>query len=88
VAVKPVPDGFQSAIPALVVQEAAKAIEFYQIAFGAKEIMRMPDPKGNIVHAEIKIGNSLFMLSDEFPDMHAHSPNKYGGTPVSFYLYD
>jgi PhnB protein len=86
-AVKPVPDGYHTATPYLVVQNAANAIEFYKKAFGATELMRMPGPGGRIMHAEIKIGDSPIMLADESPEMGHRSPQSLGGTPVSLLLY-
>ena len=86
-AVKPVPDGYHTATPYLVVQNAANAIEFYKKAFGATELMRMPGPGGRIMHAEIKIGDSPIMLADESPEMGIRSPQSLGGTPVSLLLY-
>src|SRR5882762_3036132 len=62
--VKPVPEGFHTATPSLVVHDAAKALEFYKKAFGAEERMRMPGPNGQIMHAEIKIGNGIIMIAD------------------------
>jgi len=85
--VKPVPDGYHTATPYLIVDGGASALEFYQRAFGAKEIMRVPAPGGKVGHAEIKIGNSFIMLADEAPDMDARSPKSYGGSPVSILLY-
>lgn len=85
---KPVPDGFHSATPYLIIKGAAPAIDFYKQVFGATELMRMADPSGRIRHAEIKIGDSPFMLTDEnpeFPDW--LSPASRGGTPVHIYLY-
>ncbi len=85
--VKPIPEGYHTATPYLVVKNAASAIEFYKKAFGATELMRMADPSGRVMHAEIKIGNSPIMLADEFPEMGARSPQAYGGSPVSIFLY-
>ncbi|HEV7226688.1 MAG TPA: VOC family protein [Pirellulales bacterium] len=85
--VKPIPDGYHSVTPYLIVDGAAKALDFYQRAFGAKELFRMPHPDGKIGHAEIKIGDSPIMLADEFPEMGARSPQSLGGTPVSIMLY-
>jgi len=85
--VKPVPHGYHTATPYLIVDGGASALEFYQRAFGAKEIMRVPAPGGKVGHAEIKIGNSFIMLADETPDMDARSPKSYGGSPVSILLY-
>jgi len=65
--VKPIPDGFHSATPYLVVKGASAAIDFYKKAFGGKELFRMPDPSGKIMHAEITIGDSRIMLADETP---------------------
>jgi PhnB protein len=85
--VKPIPDGYYTVTPYLIVQGAAEAIEFYKKAFGAKELYRMPGPGGKVMHAEIKIGNSPIMLADEFPDMGHRGPKALGGTPVSIVLY-
>ena len=85
--VKPIPEGYHTATPYLIVKDAAKAIEFYEKAFGAKEMMRMAQPDGRIGHAEIKIGDSPIMLADEFPEMDARSPQSLGGSPVSILLY-
>ena len=84
---KPVPNGYHTVTPYLIVRDAARAIEFYRQAFGATELMRMEDHNGNIGHAEIQIGNSRIMLADEFPEMGASSPQTLGGTPVSILLY-
>jgi PhnB protein len=84
---KPVPDGYHTATPYLIVKGAAQAIEFYKKAFGATELMRMPQPGGKIGHAEIKIGDSPIMLADESPDVGARSPQSIGGSPVSIMLY-
>lgn len=87
-AVKPIPDGFHTVTPHLVIKDAAGAIEFYKRAFGAEEVERMPGPGGHgIMHAELKIGNSMLMLCDEFPDMGAVGPQSLGGSPVSIMLY-
>ena len=85
--VNPVPQGYYTITPSIVVHDGAKALEFYRKAFGAEEKMRMPGPDGNIMHAEFRIGDSVIMLSDEMPDMGAKSPKSYGGTPVKFYVY-
>lgn len=84
---KPIPEGYHSITPYLSVQGAAEAIAFYKKAFGAKEVMRMPGPKGKIGHAEIQIGDSRIMLADEFPEMNFRSPRSVGGTPVNIHLY-
>ena len=85
--VKPIPEGYYTVTPYLIIKDAASAIEFYKKAFGATELERMADPDGKVRHAEIKIGNSPIMLADEFPEMGARSPQSFGGSPVSFYLY-
>lgn len=85
--VKPIPDGYHSITPYLVVKSAAEAIDFYKRAFGATELLRMPDAKGRISHAEIRIGNSIIMMADEHPEIKAYSPAHYGGSPVSLLVY-
>jgi PhnB protein len=85
--VKPIPEGYHTLTPSLVVQDGARALDFYQKAFGAKETARMPGPDGSIMHAEFRIGDSVLMLNDEMPEMASRSPKAYGGTPVKFYLY-
>lgn len=85
--VKPVPEGYHTATPYLVVRGAAKAIEFYTQAFGATELLRMPGPDGRIAHAELKIGDSVIMLTDESPEMGSKSPQTLGGTAGSVFLY-
>lgn len=84
--VKPIPEGYHSVTPYLIVRGAARAIEFYGKAFGATERMRMDGPGGRVMHAEIQIGDSVVMLADE-PETGARSPEAYGGTPVSIMLY-
>lgn len=86
-AVAPIPKGYHTVTPYLIIKDAAKALEFYKKAFGAKETFRMADPSGKVMHAEIKIGDSPIMLADEFPQMGAVSPHTIGGTPVSIMLY-
>jgi PhnB protein len=86
-AVKPIPDGYHTATPYLIVRDAARAIAFYTQAFGATELMRLPAPNGKLGHAEIKIGNSPIMLADEFPEMGHRSPQSLGGAAVSLLLY-
>jgi len=85
--VKPVPEGYHTATPYLIVKDAAKAIEFYKQAFGATELMRMSGPGGKIMHAEIRIGDSIIMMGDENPQMGSRSPQSTGGSPVGLYLY-
>ncbi len=84
---KPIPKGYHTATPYLIVKGAANAIEFYKKAFGAKELFRMAAPNGQIGHAEIQIGDSHIMLADEVPNMSYLSPESVGGTPVSILLY-
>ncbi len=84
---RPIPKGYHAVTPYLSVQGAAAAISFYKKIFGAREIMRMPGPRGTIGHAEIKIGDSRIMLADEFPEMNFRSPLSVGGTPVTIHLY-
>lgn len=86
-AVKPIPEGFHTLTTHLVVNDGAKAIEYYKKAFGAKEIARMPGPHGKIMHAEIQIGDTRVMLNDESPEMGARSPKTLGGSPVTLTLY-
>jgi PhnB protein len=86
-AVKPIPDGYHSVTPYLIINGAAAAIEFYQKAFGATELFRMAQPDGKIGHAEIKIGDSPIMLADEFPEMKYFGPKTLGGSSVSILIY-
>lgn len=85
--VKPIPDGYHSVTPYLFIKGAAKALDFYQKAFGAKVRMKMDAPGGMVGHAEIVIGNSAIMLADECPEMQARSPQTIGGTAVGIHLY-
>ncbi len=82
---KPIPDGYHTATPHLMVHDAAEAIEFYKKAFGAREKFRMPGPGGKIMHAEIMIGDSTIMMADETGDM--KGPHSLGGSPSSLMLY-
>lgn len=82
-----IPQGYHSITPYLICRGAAKAIDWYASALGAEELFRMPGPDGVIGHAEIKIGDSVVMLADEFPDMGARSPQSMGGSPVGLMLY-
>ncbi len=86
-AVKPIPDGFHSLTPHIVVKGAAKAIDFYKRAFAAEEINRHAMPDGSIMHALLRIGDSMLMLNDEFPQMNARGPTSIGGTPVTLNIY-
>jgi PhnB protein len=82
--VKPIPDGYHSLTPYLIVEGAADALEFYKKAFGATELFRM-EHEGKIGHAEMKIGDSPFMLADQQPQW--KGPKALGGTPVSLMIY-
>jgi PhnB protein len=84
--VKPIPDGYHSLTPYLIVDGAAEAMEYYKKAFGATELFRM-EHEGKIGHAEMKIGDSPFMLSDGHAEMGYKGPKAYGGTPVSLMIY-
>lgn len=85
--VKAIPAGYHSVTPYLSVRGAARAIDFYKKAFGAAEVMRMPGPDGKLGHAEIRIGDSRIMLSDEYPEMQFMGPETRGGTTVHIHLY-
>src|SRR5439155_581010 len=85
--VQSIPDGYDAATPYLIVKGAARALEFYKKAFGAKETMRLTDPSGRVGHAEIQIGKAPIMLADEFPEMGIRSPQAFGGSAVSLLLY-
>jgi PhnB protein len=82
-----IPQGYSTATPYLIVKGAADAIDFYKRAFGATEQFRMADPGGGVAHAEIRIGNSVIMLSDEHPSMGHRGPRSLGGSPVGIMLY-
>lgn len=81
------PAGYPVLAPYLCIPDAAKAIEFYKSAFGAKERMRLTDPSGKVMHAEIDIYGGVVMLADEFPDMGFHGPQHFGGSPVTVHIY-
>jgi PhnB protein len=85
--VKPVPDGYHTVTPYLIVDGAAKALAYYEKAFLAKTLVQMPGPGGKVMHAEMRIGDSIVMLADEFPEMGAKSPKSLGGTPVTIAMY-
>lgn len=84
--VKPIPEGYHSITPYLCINGAAQALEYYKKAFGATELFRM-EHDGKIGHAEMKIGDSPFMLADEFPEMGFLSPQTLGGSPVGIMIY-
>ena len=85
--VKPIPEGHNCVSPYLVVNGAARALDFYKDALGATELFRMGGPDGKVGHAEIRIGDTIVMLADEHPDHDAHGPGKFGGSPVSLHVY-
>ena len=86
-ATRHVPEGYHTATPYLIMDDAARAIDFYKRAFDATELPRYDAPGGKIGHAEVKVGDSVIMLADEYPDMGYRSPKAIGGTPVSIMLY-
>jgi PhnB protein len=86
-AVKTIPEGYHTVTPYLTIRGAARAIDFYKRAFGAEETMRMPGPGERIMHAEIRIGDSPVMISDEMPEMGNKSPQTLGGVPGYLFLY-
>ncbi len=86
-AARPIPEGYHSVSPALAVDGAADAIDFYKRAFGAKERSRMPGPEGKVAHAELEVGDSVVMLSDPFPHSSVKAPTELGGTTVGLFVY-
>ena len=86
-ATKAIPEGYHTVTPYLAVEGAARAIEYYTRAFGAKEVGRMDGPEGTIAHAELQIGDSRIMLSDPFPQASTRSPKELGGTSASVFMY-
>ena len=86
-AAKPIPEGYRSVTPYLVVDNASEAIAFYTRAFGAKELYRMPMPDGKIAHAEFRVGDAIVMIADEAPDQGYRSPKSLGGSSVSLMFY-
>lgn len=86
-AVKPIPEGYHTVTPFLTVRDAVHAIEFYEKAFGAKPRGVMKGPDGKVMHAELQIGDSIIMLSDEFPDHGALSPQSLHGSPAGLHIY-
>jgi PhnB protein len=86
-AVKPIPEGYHSVTPYLVMKRAADALEFYKKAFGATELFRMAGPDGKIGHAEFRIGDSQIMMADEHPEMGHRGPESLGGTSVMLMIY-
>jgi PhnB protein len=86
-AVKPIPEGHGTVTPYLAIKNAAKALEFYKRAFGAIESYKLMMPDGRVGHAEIRLGDSVVMLSDEFPEYGVKAPDTLGGSSVSLHLY-
>ena len=86
-AAKAIPDGYHSVTPYLIVDGAARAIEFYRQAFGATELYRLPGPGGSVAHAEVDIGNSRIILADGAPEAMAKSPTALGGTSIGLVIY-
>src|ERR1700716_2701839 len=86
-AVKPIPDGYPSLTPYMIVADGAGAIAFYENAFGARLRLKLDAPGGRIGHAELEIGNSLIMLADEHPEIGARGPRAFGGSPIGLHLY-
>src|ERR1700758_1092760 len=85
--VKPIPEGYHSVTPYLILSGAGDAIAFYRKALGAEEVMRLAAPGGTVHHAEIAIGDSRVMLADEHPEIEALSPKTIGGSPVTMHVY-
>jgi len=86
-AVTPIPEGFHTVTPHLVIKGAATAIDFYKRAFGAEVLARMDGPGGSVGHAELKIGDSIIFLADEFPGAPCKSPQSLGGTTATLHIY-
>ena len=86
-AVRPIPEGYHSVTPYLIIKGAAAALDYYKKAFNATELMRIDGPNGTIGHAEIRIGDSVVMMADEFPQMGCLSPLTTGGVSVSLMIY-
>ena len=86
-ATKPIPEGYHTVSPYLAVDDAARAIEYYVKAFGAKELVRMEAPGGKVGHAELEFGDSRIMLSDPFPQASMRPPKELGGTSASVFMY-
>ena len=84
--VNAIPAGYEGVTPYLICKNAEAAIDFYKRAFGAEELFRIGEP-GMVGHAELKIGNAIFMMADEHPQMGIQSPESFGGTPVHLMVY-
>lgn len=85
--VNPIPKGYEGVTPYLIVDGAARALEFYRDAFGAVEVMRMPGPGGKIGHAEFRIRDAHVMIADEHPEWGQKGPTTYGGSAVTLMVY-
>ncbi|MGA2102638.1 MAG: VOC family protein [Candidatus Sulfotelmatobacter sp.] len=85
--VKPIPEGYHTLTPYFTVRNAASAIEFYKQAFGAEERGVMKAPDGKVMHAELKIGDSIVMLADEFPEFGSLAPESGGSTSMGLHIY-
>lgn len=85
--IQPIPEGYHSLTPYLILNEASLAIEFYKKAFGAKELFCMKKPDGTVAHAEMQFGDSKLMLADECPEMKGFSPKSIGGSPIFIHFY-
>ena len=85
-AVRAIPEGYHSITPALTCKDAGRAMDFYKSVFGATEIMRMPGPDGKVMHGELRIGDSLIFVSDEFPGMSC-APTPGAMNPVYVFMY-
>ena len=85
--VPPIPAGFRTVTPYLVCADASAAIDFYKAAFGATELMRVPTPEGRLMYAAVRIGDSMVMLNDEFPEMGSLGPKARGGASVTLHLF-
>jgi PhnB protein len=84
---QPIPDGFHTLTPHLVCDGAAAALDFYKAAFGAIELSRLPGPGGKLMHASVRIGDSILMLNDEFPQHGGFGPKALKGSPVTIHVY-
>jgi PhnB protein len=82
-----IPKDYQAATPYVIVSDGSNALKFYAKAFSAKELVRLADPSGKVMHAEMEIGSAKFMLADEFPEMGYTSPTSLGGSSVSILVY-
>jgi PhnB protein len=85
--VKPIPPGHRTVTPYLTVKDGARALEFYKNAFGATETFKLMMPDGRLGHGEIRLGDSIIMLADEFPEHGCTAPQTLGGSPVNIHLY-